>query len=310
LDPTSTLAFYFDVVNQHNNPLPPNSKGLIQFHTSYTNGSGARILRVTTIARTWADPNQGNLQLIYGFDQEAAATLMARVCIFKTENEELFDVLRWLDRTLIKFIEKFADFQKDNVSSFNLPPQFTIYPQFMYNFRRSCFLQVFNNSPDETAFYRFMLNRETVSNQLTMIQPYLEAYSFDGPPQPVLLSSTSVKPNQILLLDTYFRILIHYGETIASWKKLGYQNQPEYENFNLLLSAPKEEAEQIIKSRFPYPRFVEADQHTSQARFLLATIDPVVTHASQTQQTGEVVFTDDANLGVFMKHLISRVVSS
>jgi len=155
-----------------------------------------------------------------------------------------------------------------------------------------------------------MLNRETVSNQLTMIQPYLEAYSFDGPPQPVLLSSTSVKPNQILLLDTYFRILIHYGETIASWKKLGYQNQPEYENFNLLLSAPKEEAEQIIKARFPYPRFVEADQHTSQARFLLATIDPVVTHTSQSQQTGEVVFTDDANLGVFMKHLISRVVSS
>ena len=39
-------------------------------------------------------------------------------------------------------------------ASFKLGEGFSIYPQFMFHLRRSQFLQVFNNSPDETAFYR------------------------------------------------------------------------------------------------------------------------------------------------------------
>jgi len=43
---------------------------------------------------------------------------------------------------------------KDDPESFVLPNSFSIYPQFMFHLRRSQFLQVFNNSPDETAYYR------------------------------------------------------------------------------------------------------------------------------------------------------------
>ena len=49
-------------------------------------------------------------------------------------------------------------------------------------------LQVFNNTPDETAFYRLCLNREDVGGALTMIQPTLQSYGFDGPPTPVRTS--------------------------------------------------------------------------------------------------------------------------
>ncbi len=48
-----------------------------------------------------------------------------------------------------------------------------------------CDRQVFNNTPDETAFYRLCLNREDVGGALTMIQPTLQSYGFDGPPTPV-----------------------------------------------------------------------------------------------------------------------------
>ena len=44
---------------------------------------------------------------------------------------------------------------------------------------------MFNNTPDETAFYRLCLNREDVGSALTMIQPTLQSYGFDGPPTPV-----------------------------------------------------------------------------------------------------------------------------
>lgn len=40
-----------------------------------------------------------------GFDQEAAAVLMARLASHKMETEEDFDATRWLDRTLIRLAQ-------------------------------------------------------------------------------------------------------------------------------------------------------------------------------------------------------------
>lgn len=208
--------------------------------------------------------------------------------------------------------------------------------------------QVFNNSPDESTFYRFMLNREAVTPSLTMvsrpaahlarpvvwraafgqrrrqtpmfslthvgarhatcnqIQPTLDAYTFNGPPVPVLLSASSLAVgDRILLLDTYFHVVIWRAERIAEWVKQGYQNDPQHEAFRQLLAAPLADAEALMKERFPVPRFVECDQHSSQERFLLATVDPGESASSaQYNASGqEQVFTEDVNLHVFMEHL-------
>jgi len=238
---------------------------------------------------------------------------MARIAVFKAENgEETFDILRWLDRMLIRLVNKFADYRKDDPGSFKLATNFSIYPQFMFHLRRSQFLQVFNNSPDETYYFRHMLLREDVTNSLNMIQPTLTAFSLSGPPEPVLLDAASVAPDKILLLDTFFHILVWYGETIAQWRKAGYQDQPQYENLKLLLQAPKDAAKELLKERLPLPRFIEADQHGSQARFLLAKVNPSVTHNTNDNMgaQGEMVFTDDVSLQVFMEHLKKLAVQS
>ena len=53
------------------------------------------------IACRWIEG--GNLaSLIAGFDQEAAAVIIARLATHKIEAEEDFDATRWLDRTLIR----------------------------------------------------------------------------------------------------------------------------------------------------------------------------------------------------------------
>jgi hypothetical protein len=96
---------------------------------------------------------------------------------------------------------------------------------------------------NSTAFYRHVLNHEDVSNSLIMIQPTLDAYRIDqDEAEAVLLDSTSIQPDAILLLDTFFHILIFNGETIAAWRKEGYQDNPEYANFAELLQKPKEDA--------------------------------------------------------------------
>ena len=79
--------------------------------------------------------------------------------------------------------QKFGNYEKDNPMTFVLSENFSLYPQFMFHLRRSQFLQVFNNSPDETAYYRHYLLIEELETSLLMIQPYLYSYSFNGPPQ-------------------------------------------------------------------------------------------------------------------------------
>jgi protein transport protein SEC23 len=43
-------------------------------------------------------------QIAYSFDQECAAVLMARIATFRAETDNGHDVLRWLDRMLIKLV--------------------------------------------------------------------------------------------------------------------------------------------------------------------------------------------------------------
>lgn len=107
-----------------------------------------------------------------------------------------------------------------------------------------------------------------------MIQPVLYSYSLDSPPQvnslnsqPVLLDSSSMKPDVMLFLDTYFHVLIYLGETISQWKKQGYQNDPNYASFAQFLEGPIYEAQEIIRERMPVPRYIYTEHGASQVEF-------------------------------------------
>lgn len=53
---------------------------------------------------SWADAQTQIQHIESSFDQEAAAVLMARLGVFKAESEEGPDVMRWLDRQLIRLV--------------------------------------------------------------------------------------------------------------------------------------------------------------------------------------------------------------
>lgn len=147
-----------------------------------------------------------------------------------------------------------------------------------------------------------------MNNSLIMIQPTLMSYGFDSEPHPVLLDSVSIRPDVILLLDTFFHILIFHGETIAQWRKANYQEQEDYANFKELLEAPIGDAQELLEDRMPIPRYVVCDQGGSQARFLLSKLNPSTTHMSGSNYgagpaAGQAIFTDDVSLQVFMEHL-------
>ncbi len=97
---------------------------------------------------------------LQSFDQEAAAILMARLAVYRAETEEGPDVLRWLDRQLIRLVSisfswdllgiispsvlgmhnnlfilllfavpEIGDYHKDDPNSFRFSETFSLYPQ-------------------------------------------------------------------------------------------------------------------------------------------------------------------------------------
>lgn len=53
---------------------------------------------------SWADATANLHHISAGFDQEAAAVLMARMVVFRAETDDGPDMLRWVDRMLIRLV--------------------------------------------------------------------------------------------------------------------------------------------------------------------------------------------------------------
>ncbi|XP_052875996.1 uncharacterized protein LOC108489357 isoform X2 [Gossypium arboreum] len=154
LNKSTSLTVLFDLSSTERSNVPgaANSQFYLQFLTSYQDPEGKTMLRVTTVTRQWVDSTVSSEELLRGFDQETAAVVMARITSLKMETEEGFDATRWLDRNLIRLCSKFGDYRKDDPSSFTLNPCFSLFPQFMFNLRRSQFVQVFFLSFSDARF--------------------------------------------------------------------------------------------------------------------------------------------------------------
>ncbi len=145
--------------------------------------------------------------------------MLARLATKKSEIEDITEVKKWLDRLLLKFSVCFASFQRHDRTSFNIPQPMKRFPQFMYHLRRSGFINPFGSPPDQSIYMKTCMQRQSIPNCLTMIQPLLLQYSTESlQPTPVELDLQALQNDVILLLDTYFNVLVWYGDHIKGWK--------------------------------------------------------------------------------------------
>jgi hypothetical protein len=72
---------------------------------------------------------------------------------------------------------------------------------------------------------------ENVMDGTTMIQPLLESYSFNGQPVPVLLDTSSLLPDRILLMDDFFHVLIYHGQVLSNYLYKGVLTVISEKNF-------------------------------------------------------------------------------
>ncbi|AOA64956.1 GTPase-activating protein [Komagataella phaffii CBS 7435] len=318
LTPKNTYAIFFDMMTVGTSDQRSSSVNevCIQFTTTYRHTNGQMRTRVTTLKRGTSN----TVPLANSFDQEAAAVLYARLIVNKIENgNEYSDLLRWIDKSLVKLCTVFGDYSKNDAGTFRLSTKFSLLPQFIYHLRRSQFLQVFNCSPDETAFYHHTILRTDIRDSLVMIQPTLTQFSADGSePVPVLLDSASLKQDCVLLLDAFFFIVIYYGSVAAAWRDANYPRE-EFPGVYAMIEKAQEEAASLISDRFPLPKYVTTDEGKSQARFLYSKLNP---SENDTETTGSalagytasaheaIVQSDDVSLNTFFTHLSRLVVQN
>jgi len=313
---------YFDAANTPPSPSsgPPAPYRFVQVTTRYIHPTGQTRLRVTTKAHVMAAPGTDIKTLASQFDQEAAAVLLARAAVYKVADENLFDVLRWLDKHLIKLVNRFAQYTKNDPESLQLPRALPetmfFFPNFMYHLRRSNLLQIFNISPDESTYYRLWLQRSRCEDAILIINPTLHSYVINEPCVPVPLDATSVKEGNVLLMDTFFDIIVHYGSTVDAWRNLNYHENPEFANVADLLRIPNEDAKHLAESRLPRPIIYQADHGDSVARRVYVRVNPSKTHKTDEMKgtaitpDGQIVVTEDASLKVFLDHLKKMAVQS
>ncbi|CAJ1986707.1 protein transport protein SEC23 [Leishmania donovani] len=328
LDKGMTLSFLFDTAtasSQQSGAESAHEKRFIQFVTRYTTPRGEQRVRVTSVVQPVAPPTAppDYYTKAAAFDQTCAATIVARMAVSILEKHpgKWDDAKRWLDTLLVRFVRRYSTFSPGQPNTLRLDPCLSLFPSFMYNLRRSEYFMVLNISPDETTFKRHWLLRESVDNCVLMIQPTLDSYDLASPfATPMQLDSSSLRHDNIVLMDAYFNVHIMWGSIIYQWIEAAYHENPEYANFAELLEAAERDAQMILSSRYPYPRFSRTDADGSEARHVKTRVNPATNYHNSGMQYGagpngaveqaDVIYTDDASIMTFMTSLKKAVVTS
>ncbi|EAY14744.1 Sec23/Sec24 trunk domain containing protein [Trichomonas vaginalis G3] len=276
--PNTTFAIFFETANPKSNPVPANSSGFIQLTLKFRSlYNGSEKLRVSTFPVNFLDWGSQKEQIAACIDQQAAAAIIAKNCVWRTLREPLSDTVKFLDQTIINTCRVLGSYQRGKKDSLSLPASIIDLPQFMYHFRRSSFMQTFNASPDSTASVRMAMLVEDTTNCLLMMQPMLKSFSITSlEPTYVPLEMNSLKKETSLFLDTYFRALVWYGNDVAAYGHQGLQNDSRYANIKNSIEGPLAEAQEVVKMRFPAPQLVTCEQDSSLARYLVARCNPMM----------------------------------
>ena len=142
--------------------------------------------------------------------------------------------------------------------------------------------------------------RENLNNSLTMIQPTLDCYKVGEEAKPVLLSMQSVDKDSILLLDTYFYLVVFRGEDVASWIKQNLVEQEQYAGLADFYQKPEDDAKELSQDRIPAPRIYVCNRHSGHQRYILTVLDPAIV---PTTNRNDIMVNEDVTLKVCMEHL-------
>ena len=202
LDEVSSLACYFQLQDV---PNGNNEASFIQFTVRYVNSIGHSKTAVFTTVRNRIE----NIEEAFNVDVTANGVMRQALERIKT-SEDVQDVQHWLDNCLLD-IEQ----QPQSAGS----SKWQELAAFIGDLKHSPLITGASFSPDEIAYMRFWGKRQTLGYSRLIIQPKLYCATVeDEHLLEIPLSSNCLACNRILVLYSFFHVVIWYGEWIAAWK--------------------------------------------------------------------------------------------
>ena len=303
LDNFSTFTFFFEIHKTGSKNYPSSHPTYYQFLTYYRHNYGRERLRVVTIEKPFLANNIPSSFLPH-LDQFCIVSVFAKIAAFRSLEQDSSLVIRYLDKKLIGLLKLFKTGEE-------VPDELNIVPQYFYYLRKSSFVKKYASSLDEMVFYRNSILRQNIDNTLVMIQPQIIEYSLDTEePTPVLPNLSCLKADVVLLADTFFNIIIWYGQNVKGWVDEGYHLQEGFEHIKELIEMPEEDMRLILEDRLIVPNKVKAHMGSPTERLLKSKLNPETKdkEMSEALESGNFV-SDDASLSNFMARLF-QVINS
>ena len=117
---------------------------------------------------------------------------------------------------------------------------------------------------------------------------------------------SELKEDVILLLESYFNVLVWYGESAYGWKEQNLQEEPYYEYLQEFFSMPMRDASDIVYDKTPVSNFYETFKNDGKERYLKSRVNP--SQPNKVENDGHFV-SDDAPITLFMDYLIRSVIN-
>jgi len=249
---------------------------LLQLSARYSTAGGRRVRRVTTLRLPRLTQSYDAKSLLPALDQQAVAALLVRQAVAKANSgASAPEMLRWIDRLLIKTMKTLCAYSKGDPGSVALPPAAGIVPGFVFHLRRSPVLRTSGASPDRTTFFRLLASTLDTFSSLLLVQPTLRGFRVgSGGSAPLPLEPTSVTPDRLLLLDSFTQLVVCKGGALALAARS--PGSPPAEEVQQLTDAVAAEAAALGAARFPAPLLIECEQGSSKARYLAQKVNPDV----------------------------------
>jgi protein transport protein SEC23 len=185
------------------------------------------------------------------------------------------EMLKWIDKLLIRMMRSLCTYSKSNPGSVMLPREAGILPGLVFHMRRSAVLRTSGLSPDRTTFFRLLASTLDTFSSLVLVQPTLIGYQLGGGSgRPLPLEPNSVAPDRVLLLDSFTQLVLCQGGALAMAARDA--GSPAANEVEMLTRRVRADAEALGANRFPAPALIECEQGSSKARYLTQKVNPDV----------------------------------
>lgn len=277
-------------------------------------------------------------EMLASFDQQTFMVILTRMLLDKIDTtlgyEEFDNIATDVDKILVRLLynwggmtynnlkssssNPYSNVLSDIVEKFEIKDIFKDLPGLAYNLRRNPqLIKIFNSLPDETAYYHHWFMKMGGMLSERVIQPVLYELT-ENDSREISLDCQNVlnaPASSFIIMDSVFNIIIYKNDT--SLKLHHSNNQSLVYNHDLSLEVPLKFIS-TLPQRPINPKYVVTQKNHSQARFLLARLNPVEDVASSMQKldTGflgrffgkkQQVLTDDMSLEEYYNGLVESV---